>query len=181
MRFEPADRRRVAFASALTVAAFPAVWLANQDGVVGTTGRPNLAAVGLPAGSGTDEPTSVTAAPIDPMGEVEPLYLSTTPPRPPSEPVEVAFGGGDDELVARARATYRSAVGRAANGDLACWYNGIAGGELITVVNPANGRSIECWTVLRPNDAGDEVVVNSSVFEQLADPTDAPVHVEIRQ
>lgn len=171
----------MAFASALTVAAFPAVWLANQDGGAATTGRPNVAAVGLAAESASDEPPPATAPPIDPMGDVEPLYLSTTPPRPPAQPVEVAFGSGDDQVVARARATYRGSVGRATNGDLACWYNGIAGGELITVVNPANGRSIECWTVLRPDDAADEVVLNSSVFAQLADPTDAPVHVEIRQ
>jgi hypothetical protein len=172
----------VALASVLTVAAFPAVWLANKDGEAGTAGRPNVAAVGLPAGSGTaTEQTATTLVSADPMGEVGPLYLSTTPPRPPSEPIEVAFGSDEDQLLARARAPYRAAVGRAANGDVACWYNGIPGGEYITVLNPANGRSIQCWTVLRADDPSGEVVLSPSVFGELADPTDAPVHVEIRQ
>jgi hypothetical protein len=49
------------------------------------------------------------------------------------------------------------------------------------VLNPANGRSIECWTVLRPDDPADVVVLNPVAFSQLARFTDAPVTVEIRQ
>ena len=49
VRLDRADRRRLAFASALTVAALPAVWLVNRDDARSSATRPNVAAVGLAA------------------------------------------------------------------------------------------------------------------------------------
>ena len=53
---------------------------------------------------------------------------------------------------------------------------------MITVVNVDNGRSIECWTARRPADAPDgELVMHPDRFRQIADLTNAPINVEIRQ
>lgn len=173
MRFEHADRRRLAWASVLTVAAFPAVWFANQQG---ETSRPNTAAVGLRVENAA--PASTSPGPVHPMGaETDPLYLSTTPPQPVQPEPQVAFGTEEDTFVARVDATFRRGVG----GEQSCWYNGVNGGDYITVLNPANGRSIECWTALRPDDLDSIITLDPRAFSELADLTDAPVQVEIRQ
>jgi hypothetical protein len=175
LRFERADRRRLAFASALTIVALPAILLANreQDGVP----SPNVAAVGLPAGGPST--TTPGSAALDPLGRVEPQFLSRAPEtvQPPPEPA-VAIGSADYTMVGTARATYRLEVGPGY-----CLFNGIASGEVIAVVNVDNGRSVECRTRPRTNgDAPpDELVLSQEGFMQLADLTDAPVPVELRQ
>ena len=172
MRFDDRDRRRLALASALTVVALPAVWLVNQDD---DGSRPNVAAVGLAAedGSGSAGPTTA----VDPMGDVDARYLNG-PPLPPPAHVPIAVGATDEVVVATAQAIYRQSVGRADT----CAFNGIEPGELITVVNVDNGRSIECWTARRPVDAPrGELVMHPERFRHIADLTNAPINVEIRQ
>ncbi|MBA3605230.1 MAG: hypothetical protein M3487_09370 [Actinomycetota bacterium] len=164
-------------ASALTAVALPGVLLANDRREGGTNGAPNVAAVGLAA-----EGSTVGGAPGEPAVQeessvIEPLYLSSLPPSPEPAPVEVAIGTTDDMLVARLMATYSGDV----SGSDVCWYNGIPGGELVTVRNPANGRVLECFTVYRDGDDPGLVILSPEGFKLLADVTDAPVHVEIRQ
>lgn len=162
-------------ASALTVVALPAVWLVNQDDD-GT--RPNVAAVGLAAEDGGAGDAAAPTTPPDPMGDVDARYLAGTPLPPPPEHVSIAVGSTDDVLVATAQAIYRRSVGRADT----CEFSGVESGELITVVNVDNGRSIECWTALRPADApASELVMHPDRFIEIADLTSAPIDVEIRQ
>ena len=60
--------------------------------------------------------------------------------------------------------------------------SGVPRGSHVVVVNVANGRSTDCWTALRPIDAAaDEMVMSAAGFAAIADPTAAPIHVEIRQ
>ena len=73
-----------------------------------------------------------------------------------------------------ALATHSRSVGP---GDT-CPYNGVPAGTTVEVVNPANGRSIECVT--SPND-GDELVLHPDHFALLASLVTAPVPVEIHQ
>ena len=88
------------------------------------------------------------------------------------------MGSTDDALVGTGTATYRSDVGPAG----ACLYNGVAMGELVTIVNVDNGRSVECWTGpnLDEDAPPDELVLTPAGFLLIADLTDAPIHVEIR-
>jgi hypothetical protein len=164
-------------ASALTIVALPAVWLANQD-PAGTSGsRPNVAAVGLPAGDG-GAAVAADTEPVDPMGSVEAGYLdgSSLPPR--AEHVPIEFGTSADLLVDSATAIYRRSVGRVDT----CLYSGVEAGAHIRVVNIDNGRSVDCWTALRPPDAPpDELVMHPDRFAQIADLTSAPIDVEIRR
>ena len=173
LRFDDSDRRRLVLASALTVAALPAVWLVNQDD---EGSRPNVAAVGLAAENGAADTASTT--PPDPMGEVDARYLAGTSLPPPPQPASVAVGSTDQVVVATAQAIYRRSVGRVDS----CQYNGVRAGQLITVVNVDNGRSIECWTTVRPPDGpADELVMHPDRFIHIADLTSAPINVEIRQ
>ena len=156
----------------------PAIWLANrdQDGVA----APNVAAVGLPTDDGSAaSPASDTGA-QDPMGRLAPRFLtgtggSTTEGQGPT----VVVGSTQDALVGTGTATYRGDVGPPG----ACLYNGVAMGELVTIVNVDNGRSVECWTSPRLDEGApeDELVLTPQEFLVIADPTDAPIHVEIRQ
>ena len=112
------------------------------------------------------------------MGEVAPQYLDSTPSAPPPVPVSIAVGTSEDSAVATARAIFRRAVGHVDT----CRFNGVEAGELITVVNVDNGRSLECWTAPQPADAPPgELVMHPDRFAQIADFTSAPIDVEIRQ
>jgi hypothetical protein len=171
VRLQRADRRRLVFASALTVIALPAVWLANRDDDGAGGSRPNVAAVGLAAEDASgSEPAPSTS--IDPMGHVDPLF-SGEPTAESGGSVEVAVGSTESVIVATPFATYSRSVW----GDT-CRYNGIEAGTAVTIVNPANGRSLEC--VIGPND-DDEITLHPDRFALLADLTIAPVRVEIHR
>lgn len=176
MRFDDHDRRRLVLASALTIVALPAVWLANrpEDGPAST--RPNVAAVGLAADSAETTPDVV--APADPMGEVGARYLDGSPRPPDPLPPPMAVGGGDDSVVATAHAIYRRSVATPGT----CEFTGLGSGELITVVNVDNGRSIECRTAWpQPDAPTGELVMHPDRFAEIGDLTSAPIDVEIRQ
>ena len=162
----------------LTVVALPAILLANreQDGVP----SPNVAAVGLPAGDpSTTTPGSPGAAAFDPLGRVEPQFLAGTrgAAQPPPDPA-VAVGSADHAVVGAGKATYRHDVSPGF-----CLFNGISSGVVVEVVNVDNGRSVECRTRPRSDEGAppDELVLSQEAYMQLADLTDAPVPVELRQ
>ena len=162
------------FASALTVAALPAVWLVNRDD--DASARPNVAAVGAALGDATASTTPTT---IDPMGDAGPQFLDGTSSRAQQAPAPVTavIGSREGRLVGTATALFRRAVGDPST----CVYSGVPSGSRIIVVNVANDRSVECWTTLRSIDEPqDEVVMSAAAFAAIADPTTAPIHVEIR-
>ena len=95
MRLDRADRRRLAFASTLTVVALPAVWLVNREDDRSSATRPNVAAVGLAADDAdADRPDDAGAPPtsVDPMGDGDPLFVDERPAAPAPGPVSVAVG-----------------------------------------------------------------------------------------
>jgi hypothetical protein len=175
LKFDDRDRRRLAFASALTIAALPAVWLVNRedDGSV----RPNVAAVGAAVGDVHEATT--TPVMIDPMGTVAPQFLGAAAAgAAPAGPVAPAVGTGDGTVLASGTAIFRRSVRDAKT----CVFSGVPSGTHVVVVNVANDRSTDCWTALRPMDAPqDEMVMSAAAFATIADPTAAPIHVEIRQ
>ena len=172
MRFDDRDRRRLGFATVLTIAALPAVWLVNRDDPA--TG-PNVAAVGLAAEGGA--PTT-TIEPIDPMGEVQAKYLEGGSTTPPPVQVPIAVGSSDSRVVATGHAVFRRSVGD----PTVCLFSGIAPGETVTVVNVDNGRSTECRTRSQQPDAPvGELVMHPDRFIQIADLMSAPVDIEVRQ
>jgi hypothetical protein len=171
VRLERADRRRLAFASALTLVALPAVWLVNRDEQGATSRRPNLAAVGAPDDARRPRARKRAARNVDPMGALDPLFLTEGTPAPPPDHVSVDVGAADPP-VATALATFSRAVGDADT----CPFNGMSPGTTVKVVNPANGRSIECVTVAGDDD---ELVLRPDRFALLSGLDTAPVQVEI--
>lgn len=171
MTLRPADRRRLVFASVLTAVVFPAVWWENQED--GSSNRPHVAAVGLPA----EDPAVATTLPVAPAPP-EPAFLAAEP-SPLSIPpgATLLVGRADDDLVATTEAVFDNRIDR---GDV-CWFGGITEGEVITVVNRANGQSLECRVVGRDDADPTLVVLGPGAFATLADFPDAPIHVEVRR
>ena len=171
MRLTRADRHRLVFASVLTAVVFPAVLWENERG--DAVNRSNIAAAGVPAAGDADVVPASSSIVLP-----EPAYLA-----PADEPAVAAsgptvmIGGSSDALVARADAIYRRAVTRADH----CWYDGVTEGEAVTIVNTANGRTLECVVVGRPDDLAGTVVLSPAGFEELADYSDAPIHVDVRR
>ena len=104
LKFDDRDRRRLVYASALTIVALPAVWLVNRedDGSV----RPNVAAVGPAVGDVTE---STTPATIDPMGDVSPQFLGAADAvtAEPTGPVLPVIGTEDGAVLATGTAIFR--------------------------------------------------------------------------
>jgi hypothetical protein len=175
LRLDDRDRRRLVLVSALTVASLPAVWLVNREDDQSL--RPNVAAVGAAVGDGAGSTTLVT---IDPMGDVSPQFLNepaaSVAPTVPG-PVAPVIGTGDGQVVGGGRAIFRRSV----RDDKTCLYSGVPSGSHIVVVNAANDRSVDCWTAPRAiGEPADEVVMSAAAFAAIADPTAAPIHVDIR-
>jgi hypothetical protein len=140
--------------------------------------RPNVAVVG--AGVDGAAATPEAEATVDPMGTVDAQYLDGTaaPLGAPPVPVTPVVGTADGQLVATATAVFRRRV----TDDNTCLYNGVRVGSRITVVNVDNNLSMTCTTVLRPMDEPQrELVMSASAFAKIADPSSAPIDVEIRQ
>jgi hypothetical protein len=114
------------------------------------------------------------------MGTVEAQYLDGAVPAPPvsGAPITPAIGTADGHVVATATAIFRRSV----TNDHTCLFNGVPVGSRITVVNVDNDRSITCTTVLRAMDQPqNELVMSADAFISMADPSEAPIVVEIRQ
>src|SRR5215207_8588464 len=101
VRLTRTDRRRLAFASALTAVAFPAVLWEHERGDV--VNRSNIAAVGVPAAG-----EEAVAAPGPSAPLAEPAYLAPIDdPAGTAAGASVMVGRSDDELVGRGEATFR--------------------------------------------------------------------------
>ncbi len=168
MTLRRADRRRLVFASVLTAVVFPAVWWENsRDSAVN---RPNVAAVGL-AADDPDAPASSAVAVTPPA----PAYLSERGAPAPAVPSATLLVGSSADLIATTQASFDGRIDRP---DV-CWFGGVADGEVVTVVNRANGQSLDCRVVGSAADDPRLVVLGPSGFATLADFTDAPIHVEV--
>jgi hypothetical protein len=162
-------------ASALTFVALPGIWLVNRDDEA--SARPNVAAVGAAVDGGSASPSIAT---FDPMGTAAPQYLdgSATPGASSTVPAPPAVGTVGEQVVATARAIFRRSV----RDDRTCLFNGVEPGTRVVVVNVENDLSIACYVSQRdPDQPEGELVMSARSFAEIADPTAAPIAVEIRQ
>lgn len=170
MRLDANDRSRLVFACLITAVALPAIWWANEGEA--DIGRPNVAAAGLPAEAAAPAATAPTAPAI-----ADPVYLTpaSTLPAPGEATPVVQIGDPDHRALAEVTGTYRRSVAPGT-----CEVSGIDAAGTITVYNPANGQSVDCRPV-RVQGAEPTVVLSAAEFGALADFTDAPITVEIRE
>lgn len=172
MALTDTDRRRLLLASAVTLVALPALWWANTST---DSAAPNVAVAGVDVGA--DPAAQVTGlSDSTELGSAEPVFLGGPSSRTGAGQQVIAVPGRPSVDGIMARATFRSSLPSADS----CIVPGIADGAQVTVVNTSNNRSIVCITVPVPEDARD-VVLDTTTFAELADLTDAPIAVEIRQ
>jgi len=176
MAFEDTDRRRSLLLGVLTLIALPAIYLYSQTNTSTETSNDDIAAEAAPAtdgeppvtDNGTNRPpiTVSEAAPIfldGPVGDVNPgVNEIAIPSRPAIAPLELS-------------ASYRSTVA----GVRSCLVRGLTGGLSVSIKNLDNGRSITCVTRTAPFNQVADVVLHTETFSILADPTEAPITVEL--
>lgn len=207
MALTDTDRRRFFLATTLTLLALPALWWINQSE---NSAAPNVAVagvgvgvdVGADHGAATDPapaaeiteatgladatPTTVaatpapvavpTTAPAEIEGRSAPVYLDGPRATIGASRPEIAVPASPEIARITTTATFRSSV---PNGT--CRIPGLLNGRTVTIVNLDTGRSITCVTAVAPGELADQIILSTALFAELADLTDAPIPVEIRQ
>ena len=176
MAFEDTDRRRSLLLGVLTLIALPAIYLYSQTNASADTSDDDIAADEVPVTDGetpvTDNAANrppITVSDDDPIfldgpvGDVNPgVNEIAIPSRPAIAPLELS-------------ASYRSTVA----GVRSCLVRDLAGGLSVSIKNLDNGRSITCVTTAAPFTQVADVVLHTDTFSLLADPTEAPISVEL--
>lgn len=186
------DRRRLFLAAIVTLIAVPAffVYSNRADGDDDpSSALPVATASGnvinpLP-GQVPDVTTANTEVTTSDESQLPPLEAPDDDPIFMNGPVaieedttaDVAIPGQPAIPPMTLNATYLSTIA----GVRSCLVAGIESGRTISVTNLDNGRSITCVTITAPATQGDELVMHTESFEQLADLTEAPIAVEVRQ
>lgn len=173
MALDDTDRRRFLLAAVVTVIALPALWWANRSD---ESARPNVATAGVEIGD-ADGGNADQTSPVDaePVGDRAPVYLDGPAAEALPAVADIAVPA-TGQLVVRQSATYSSALapGR-------CLAKGASNGERVRVVNLENNRSVTCVVTFAPAEQRDDLIMSRVAFLELADLTDAPIPVEIRQ
>jgi len=169
MALTPTDRRRIMLASALTLVALPALWWANQS----DSGAPNVATAGIDV---ADQPAKSATNDAE-IGDVAPVFLDGPSGQVGAGLGQIAVPAAPSIARITTTATFRSTLGSSS----ACMVPGVSSGQRVTVVNLDNNRSITCTAILAPAGVAGQLVMASELFAEIADLTDAPIPVEIRQ
>jgi hypothetical protein len=179
MAFEDTDRRRLLLLGVLTLIALPVIYLATQSDsssdvdsapdTVSEAAPPTDGAPVITANASNRPPITVSDAdPIffdGPVGDVNPgVNEIAIPARPETPPLELS-------------ASYRSTVA----GVRSCLVRRLTSGLTVTIKNLDNGRTITCVTSTAPFSQTVDVVLHSDTFALLADPTEAPITIELTQ
>ncbi len=178
MAHTDSDRRRFFLATAITLMALPALWWANES----RQSAPNVATAGVEVGDAAEPTTAAVAATTVPAPaptqdpEPPPVFLDGPAGQVGAGLPEVAVPATTGERF-QTRATYRSNLPSTTT----CIVGGVNNGEDIVVVNLDNGRSVRCRALLAPFGVDPMLVLSSQQFLEIADPTDAPIPVEIRR
>jgi hypothetical protein len=183
LRFEHGDRVRLIVASCLTVAALP--FLLNE-GTAQRAERPPTVAAVAPGGEalasplGDEEHSTVAADTAAPSAE-DPSFLFSAATDPTTAPaIVVAVPTSTSPTSASGRASFRrwAEGSTSVSAPCAAWFLDL--GTAVTVTNLDNGHTVECVISDRTGVPEDLVIVlDSAVFEQLADLVEAPIPVTI--
>jgi hypothetical protein len=155
------DRRRTRLALLVTLAAIPALWFATRSNSDAS-----------PAASGASEPPPTTQYEPD-----LPSFIDSRPPVVPPAVVDVLTPPAPTGQEVKGRANYRRFTATSGN---VC-STALAPAEIeITVYNVDNGRTVTCRNiggVTMP--AATDIVIDTTLFSDLGDLTDAPLSVRI--
>ena len=171
MALDDRDRRRLFLAALVTVIALPAIWWANRDD---SSTRPNVATAGveLTGSNAAADESQITPGTV---GEDEPVYLDGPDGDAAPNRADIAVPASG-KLSVRQSASYRSSIPPGT-----CVAKGATNGAQVRIVNLENNRSVTCIVTSAPDEQKEDLLMSRVSFLQLADLTDAPLHVEIRQ
>ena len=187
MDHDYAQRRRVAFAIAVTAILGPAAFLLNRSG--GDAGESSAnpsttppatvvvdgAAVNSVGVPGTD-PAATDPADTDPLGTAPVGFLTGSTVPDDNQPARIAVPLLPPAV--KGEATFSSDIAETTR----CHANtssGVPFNATITVTNLDNSRSIQCVASVGGEETDSDVVLPTATFAQIADLTDAPVPVQI--
>lgn len=172
-------RRRIAFATVLTLVGVPAYLALGRD-ASGSTAGTNVEAATGSAGSGSPEPSpESTAAFTVPVTEMPtPVFLDNTAVIVPPAVIDVVRPEPVNGNEVQGKASFiRYADWR---GDRPCTTGLAREGVLVTVTNTANGLSTVCRNTLGLDLPADvTVLLDTDLYTTIADLADAPVFVRI--
>ena len=185
MALDDTDRRRFLIVALLSLIALPALWWVNRDD---PASGPNTASVGVDVGGSINgqpaEPEQVATVestvgqsnlPSEPTVLDDPPIFLDGPASNIGGPAEIAIPNPDSLETIITRATYGEI-----SGTNACLARNITTGQVITVINLDNNRTITCRVSLAPASQEADLVLQTDQFVTLADLTDAPIPVQIR-
>jgi hypothetical protein len=186
LRFEHGDRVRLIVASCLTVVALP--FLLREGDEQRNDRPPTVAAVApgaealaTPTGSGQAADTPTASTPVaPPTTEAGPSFLSGPTIPSVARTITVAVPTTSSATSETGRASYRRwpAGSTTISAPCAAWFLPV--GTDVTVTNLDNGHAVTCVIADRTGVPDDQLVVlDTPVFEQLADLVEAPIPVTI--
>ncbi|WP_040491016.1 hypothetical protein [Ilumatobacter nonamiensis] len=172
MAYEDIDRRRFLLLGLLTLIALPAIYFFSQRENAETTDDEAVA-------------TDQVAIEVDSNSNRPPLELTDDDPTFLTGPVgdanpgvnEIAVPEQPDTAPLQLSASYRGNV----PGVRTCLLSEIGAGLTVTVRNLDNGRTVTCFTGQPPESQVADIVLHTDTFTRLADPTEAPITVEVTQ
>ena len=168
--YEP-HRRRFLWPVIVTLIAVPAIWWASQRAESNDSDADATSTVvDGSAAAGSTSPLSPEL-----VGDYEPVYLDGPEGESPPGIADIAVPA-QGELALYQNATYSSALPAGI-----CTARVGKVGERVTVVNLENNRSIICLVQLANAEQQEDLVLSRAAFLKLADLTDAPIPVELRQ
>ena len=172
MALDDTDRRRFLLAAVITIVALPAIWWATHED---DSAGPNLATVGVEiAGDDTLDPASTSTRQIEPVGDLEPVFLG-------GPAAEVLPAIADIAVPAQQEVVFQSATYSSGLAPGRCLAKGASTGDRVRVVNLENNRDVTCVVTFAPAEQEEDMILTRAAFLELADLTDAPIPVELRQ
>jgi hypothetical protein len=172
-------------ASCLTVAALPFLLREGKEQrderppTVAAV-APGVEALASPTGDAahTDTPAATTPVVAPPTTEVGPSFLSGPTIATVARTITVAVPTTSAATTETGQASFRRWPTGSVSAPCAAWFLRI--GTTVSVTNLDNGHMVECVIADRTGVPDDQLIIlDTPVFEQLADLVDAPIPVSI--
>ena len=160
------DKNRMTIAAVLTAIALPVIFIASASpqNASQTTVAPSTSTtydVGLSTDTDKDAPANL-GGPVSPDQNGQ---------------GQIAYPADNSGRMIRGTASFRRLPDTTKTG---CSTNLVPLGATITVRNLNNGRKVDCINInIGPLPAGFDIVVNTALFEIIAELIDAPLPVEM--
>jgi len=182
VQLDIADRRRMVFATIVTIVALPTLWLTGRDDASDTGLTPVAVALNGPsvADAARGTTTTTVATSTTALGSDEPVFMAgpTTPPVP--EPDVVMAAPSAEQAAGRATFRRWDSTAIATLRAHPCLTFVAPLGARITVTNVNNGRSVTCVnTPAEQPPQNAMIVLDTEALLRIGELADAPLPVRV--